>query len=620
VLSTYFAAAIRNLLRNKLYSGIGIFGLATGLSAALSAALVLRDQLSYDHFVAAYERTYRVISVLVPQGRAEDYSPATHNSVAGLLKLQFPEIAAATRLAEQHVTLRRARVEANETIYWADPNLFTTLPMPVHAGNLETALSHPDTIVLTRSAALKYFGRDAPLGETLELDHQHSLRVTAIIADLPAQTQFVSGIFASGASAYSELKHLDADPANTPDSPSFRVTVATFLRLAPGATPERIQNQMPKLMSAIWPRRPPGLGATMKLIRLDKFHLFPGFNPEAGSRLAGTTLIGALILALACINFVNLATARSVRRAREVSIRKACGADRATLIVQFLAESLLHVALAMGFAVVIAEWTLPYINTFLDTNVELEYWRSPVVIAWIGVGAVLLAVLAGLYPAFVVSAFRPATVLRGTLTHSRSANRLWQGLVVLQFAALIGLMIATAVVYRQKIFATRNTLRVPTDQILLIESPCNSAFRSELQRLPGVRGVGCSADSILTGRSFDNIRLRDGGAQAISVVGVGEGVLELYGLQPVAGRFFSSGAEAAATDGPARSQAQRLIINQTAVQALGFGTPAAAIGQSLQLSGGTGEIIGVVPDFSLESVRQKSIQRSTWWSRSPSLS
>src|SRR5581483_8717269 len=230
---------------------------------------------------------------------------------------------------------------------------------------------------------------------------------------LPAQTQFVSGIFASGASAYSELKHLDADPANTPDSPSFRVTVATFLRLAPGATPERIQNQMPKLMSAIWPRRPPGLGATMKLIRLDKFHLFPGFNPEAGSRLAGTTLIGALILALACINFVNLATARSVRRAREVSIRKACGADRATLIVQFLAESLLHVALAMGFAVVIAEWTLPYINTFLDTNVELEYWRSPVVIAWIGVGAVLLAVLAGLYPAFVVSAFRPATVLRG---------------------------------------------------------------------------------------------------------------------------------------------------------------------------------------------------------------
>lgn len=606
MLSSYFAAAIRNLLRNKLYSGIGILGLALGMSTALAAALVLRDQLSYDRFIPGYERTYRAISVLLPEGRAPNYGLATHNSVAALLKLRFAELEAVTRLATQNVTLRRGQIESRETIYWADPSLFNTLPMTLLAGDPRTALAHPDSVVLTRSAARKYFGRDAPLGETLELDHEHLLNVTAVIEDPPAHaTQLQSGIFASGAAAYSELKRLDADPANTPDSPNFEISAETFLRLAPGAGPERIQEQMPNLMHEIWPRRPPGLGATMQLVRLDKVHLLPGLNPELGSRLAGTALIGALILGLACVNFVNLSTARSARRAAEVSIRKACGADRATLIVQFLAESLLHVGLAACFALVITEWTLPYINAFLDTNIVTDYWRSPVVIAWIVLGTLLLTVLAGLYPAFVVSAFRPATVLRGALTHSRGASRVWQSLVVLQFAALIGLMIATGVVYRQKIFATRNTLRVPTEQILLIESPCNSAFRSELQRLPGVLGVGCSADSILTGASFDNIRLRNGGAQAISVVGVDAGVLGLYGLQPLAGRFFPAGAEAAAAGRADKSDVRQIIINGTAVQALGLGTPATAIGQTLQLTGGIAEIIGVVPDFSLGSIRQK---------------
>ena len=502
MLSSYFATAIRNLLRNKLYSGVGILGLALGLSTALSAALVLRDQLSYDRFIAGYERTYLALAVLLPEGRAPGYSPATHNSVAALLKLRFGEIEAVTRIVAQKVTLRRGQIESKETLYWADPSLFATLPMPLFAGDLRTALSHPDSVVLTRSIARKYFGRDAPLGQTLELDHQHLLSVTAVIEDPPAhETQLQSGIFASGAAAYSELKRLDADPDNRLDSPIFSISVETFLRLAPGASPERIQKQMPNLMNEIWPRRPPGLGATMEFVRLDRVHVFPGLNPELGSRLAGTALVGVLILGLACINFVNLATARSARRATEVSIRKACGADRATLIVQFLAESFLHVGLAVGFALVITEWALPYINAFLDTNIVIDYWRSPVVIAWIVFGTLVLTVLAGLYPAFVVSAFRPATVLRGALTNSRSASLVWQSLVVLQFAALIGLMIATGVVYRQKIFATRNTLRVPTDQILLIDSPCNGAFRSELQRLPGVLGVGCSTESILTGAS-----------------------------------------------------------------------------------------------------------------------
>jgi putative ABC transport system permease protein len=390
------------------------------------------------------------------------------------------------------------------------------------------------------------------------------------------------------------------------------VTVSTFVRLSSGAQPERIQQQMPALMHELWPRRPPGLGATMELVRIDRVHLFPGLDPDARGRLTGTAVIGALILLLACINFVNLSTARATRRALEVGIRKSCGADRGILIAQFLTESILHVALACAIAMVMTEWCLPYLNAFLDTHATVEYWRNPAIMAWIVLGALILALLAGLYPAFVVSAFRPATVLRGTLTHSRGASRVWQALVVLQFAALIGLMIAAGVVYRQKLFATRNTLRVPSDQILLIQSPCNSAFKSEIQRLPGVRGVGCSSESILEDQSFDNVRLPDGGALALSLMEIGHGVLELYGLQPLAGRFLPDTAQtgspntaAAPTDPAAAGEPLRLVINQTAVRALGFSSPTAAIGQTIKLSDHDGEIIGVVADFSLDSVKHK---------------
>lgn len=351
----------------------------------------------------------------------------------------------------------------------------------------------------------------------------------------------------------------------------------------------------------------------MELLRIDRVHLFPGLDPDARGRLAGTAVIGGLILLLACINFVNLSTARSTRRALEVGVRKSCGADRGTLITQFLTESLLYVALACAVAMVMTEWCLPYLNSFLDTNAAIDYWRNPAMMAAILLSALILALLAGLYPAFVVSAFRPATVLRGTLTHSRGASRLWQALVVLQFAALIGLMIAAGVVYRQKLFATRNTLRVPTAQVLLIQSPCNSAFKSEIERLPGVRAVACSSDNILKDQSFDNVRLPDGSALALSISEIGHGLLELYGFQPVAGRFLPDTSQSrSATAPPPTDTASadtnshpRLVINQTAARSLGFPSAAAAIGQRLQLSNYSGEIIGVVPDFSLDSVKQK---------------
>jgi putative ABC transport system permease protein len=608
MLWNYLAAAIRNLMRNKLYAAIGIFGLAVGLAAALAAGLTLRQELTHDRFISGHENLYLVLSKLIPEGRPPDYNRASHNSVAGLLRSRFTQVRAVTRLADATAELRRGDVHGKETLYWADANAFELLPLPVRSGVLRDALRKPDSIVLTRSIARKYFGREEVVGQTLQLGNEHAMTVTAVIEDLPAaSTQLQTGIFASGVSSYSELAKLDGAAARAPGDTGFQISVYTFVQMQPGASVEPIQAQMPALMNEIWPRRPPGLGASMELVRLDRLNLFPGLNPTAGARLTGTVLVGALILILACVNFVNLATARSVRRSVEVSIRKVAGAERGALIVQFLGEALLHVLLASFIAIALTEWALPYLSAFLDARVTFDYWREPEVLAALVLGALAIAIIAGLYPAFVLSAFRPAVVLQGALTRSAgTAGVIWKTLVVAQFAILIGLVIAAGVVYEQQIYATRNALRVDTDQVLIIESPCNAAFKDQLQRLPGVRGASCSSNAILTGQMFDNIRLRDGGALAISLVSLEAGTLEIYGLKPVAGRFYRAGATGeSATAAAAPDDGQRYLINETAASKMGFRSAAEAVGKPIRLSHGSGEVIGVVPDFSLSSVREK---------------
>jgi len=214
--------------------------------------------------------------------------------------------------------LRAGDVEAREQIYWGDPGVFDVLPLPVFAGNLEAALRRPDGIVLTRSVARKYFGRDAVLGATIQLDNAHVQTVTAVIEDLPVHgTELETGIFASGLASYSRLALLDNTPSDGSKGTAFGINVRTYFRLAPGASIDSLQNAMPALMDSLWPRRPPGLGASVKLMRIDATHLFPGLNPGKQGRVALLVLVGLLILFIASGNFVNLSTARSARRAVE---------------------------------------------------------------------------------------------------------------------------------------------------------------------------------------------------------------------------------------------------------------------------------------------------------------
>jgi putative ABC transport system permease protein len=606
MLRNYLAAGLRSLSRSRLYSAISVLGLAVGLCVAILAGLVIRCETTFDRFIPGYQQIYLLGAVLVPTGHPPLYDAETPSWIAPALMPRFGQIEAVTRVALETVRLQEGRVEAQEMIYWADPNVFDVLPLPVIAGDLRSALRRPDSIVLTRSMARKYFGRDAPIGESIVLQGVHPMRVSAVIRDLPDRgTQLQTGIFAAGLSSYSTLTRLDNDPQNRPDSVGVGLSVRTYLRLAADAAVEPLQAAMPAFENSIRPQDkwPVGVHSSLQLMRIDRVHMSPALNPGIISRYVVTALIALLVLLIAVVNFVNLSTARAARRGLEVGIRKACGAGRGSLVLQFLGESLIYTVVATAVAVMLVELVLPAFNAFLQAGATFLWWREPLLLAAIGVGVVLVTLLAGMYPAFVLSAFRPSSALRGRI--SVTAGTLGRSVLVgAQFAILIGLVIAAAVVYEQRTYATHEALRVDTDQVLIIRSRCTQALEDRLRGLPGVRGAVCSDDSLLTRAAFGNFRLRDGSTIAIDMHMAEAGTLALYGLKPLAGSFRSRTDGSLSERGP-----PGLIINETAVRRLGFPSTQTAIGQDIPVVGGTpmprGQITAVAPDFAIDAVDQQ---------------
>jgi putative ABC transport system permease protein len=595
------AAALRHLARNKLYTAISVLGLSVGLTTSLLAALVINNQLSHDHFIPGYDRIYVVASAITPPGHATIYYDSTLSFVGPQLALKFSEIQTATRLFADNATLKHANVEAHEHVYWADPNAFEVLPLPVVAGDLKSALSRPDAIVLSRSIARKYFGRDAPLGETLMMNlggniASHALSVAAVIEDLPPSgTHLTAGIFVSALAPWTELHQQESVPLSFART-ELGVGTHTYVKLAPHASAHRLLQAMPTIAQAVFARPPNGWAVALNLVRMDRLDTDPWLNPGFSSRLLMLTFVGFGILLIAGINFVNLLTARSARRAKEVSIRKLAGAQRRVLVLQFLTESIFYVIAASLVAVALTELLLPYANVFLIAGATFGYWQDPALIGAIVPVILLLGMLAGAYPALVLSAFHPLRVLTGETRQSRRAGLLRQILVTAQFAILIGLIIAAGVMYQQRQFATQEALRIDTDQMLLIRSPCNSAFTSELRALPGVRGLACSSSVLVDHGGVNVMLVKDevGTQQLLYPIFVQPSLFDLYGIKPVAGRDFAS------------ATGTYYLLNETAARQLGFARPADAIGYELPAYGRRAvPVVGVVPDFSLDSVEHK---------------
>jgi putative ABC transport system permease protein len=635
---SYLAAALGNIGRNGLYAGITILGLAVSFTAAILVGLYVRDEYSFDRFVPGHENVYRLKLDLLLPGQKPRPIDVVQSTATAYLKLDFPEVQSTARLGTSSSTLKSGAWSTNDNVSWVDPDFFKVMPFPILAGDPNAALAEPDGLVLTRATARQYFGEDKPIGRTLLVDPGqegriglpadelrmisgfHPMKVLAVLDDPPSSSHLTANIYAAGVAPFSpnsvEDRHPNAGNEN----------VLAYLRLKPGATPARWTDRLQAFEDRRYPNPPGHSTNRFWFASLDELHFIPqGTGPTAIVRPSADrrvdiaiAAVGALVVVIAAINFVTLMTARATRRAVEVGVRKATGARRRDLVVQFMGESLIYTVIAMAMAVVTAELVLPSLNAFLQRNLRFDYFADPALVGALVAAALLTALLAGAYPALVLSSFRPAAALKGGLGLSTGSVAVRQGLVIIQFAILIGLIVMTATIYRQTEFVLNDALRVDTDQVVRTPGPCGSAFEREARGLYGVKAVACaSGQAMQLGTSETAVIMPDHSPRALYTEPLGLGFLELHGLKPVAGRFFSrSHGEDVLLDrpDPPPSLQPSIVLNESAARFLGFTSAAAAAGRTVIWERGSpgltsrppdnpSEVIGIVPDFTLGSAR-----------------
>jgi putative ABC transport system permease protein len=501
MLGNYVVAALRNLVRNRAYAAINLLGLALGYTAAILIALCVRDEFTFDQFFPQADRIYQVGELIEPLGSPPARSSVTTAFIAPALQLDFAEIDLVTRLIPDSVSVRRKDGEsATPAAYWADPTFFHMFPMKVVAGDLAHALSSPGDIVLTHRAARQFFGRDDVVGETLDINREHSLRIVAVVEDLPSNSNLTFDILLPAIAGFSPMSALDAVPRSQIVQ---NESVHSYVRLRAGAGIESIRGRL----RAFTDQHLPGVingfknskAYTFVLTPLPAVHFLPprigDIKPSADLRVGRTLIgIGILILCVAGGNFVSMMTARAARRAVEVGVRKSVGATRRQIMIQFLGESVFYSILAFIVAGIAVMLVLPLFNAFLQRDIALHFASAPTLtIVSLGI-AVAMGLLAGSYPALVLSRFRPCDVLKGQALRTVGRDRIRQGLVIFQFATLIALLIITGTVHRQSQFAIDGRLSLPSDQIYLagMSLPCPQGFIDSVRRLSGVRAASCT--------------------------------------------------------------------------------------------------------------------------------
>jgi putative ABC transport system permease protein len=608
MVSQSMAIFAQSFRRNIVYGIVDILGLALGFLAAILLALFVAHEFSYERFLPEHENVHRVSSLFK---RADASLDTAQKQLAGILPREVPGVEAATRLLSERHSLRRGNVEYNEDIYWADPNLFEILRLPVLHSRGGALLRAPDSMVVTERVARKYFGRADVVGETLELARERRFEISGVLRDLPSNTHLNTEIIVSGNAARSGIKTLDAD-----DPDDISAPVYTYFRVTPGTSLDSLRAAMPGVLDRHWPQ---SSGQKMsEIVQLKVFpirdiHLHgtglfsmrPGGNPDVARALA---LVGVLIVIAACINFINLMTARASRRMVEVGVRKCFGASRRDLIVQFIGEASAFVAIAFVLAVAAAHLLLPAFNAFVGTEIVFDWWRRPLLLLGMAAAIVVIGTLAGLYPAFFLSSFRPAGVLRSGRASNSGSNLLRRALIVVQFAVVVGLLVTVLTIRSQMEYAMSRTTNAANAAVLAVETDCKGSFPEAVRRIPGVNGAACSQSAPTNRNKIGTTAVReDGQSFQVDVSPVDFGFFQLYEMRPLAGRFFVRERPADAYVEDTRFSAP-LVLNETAVRKLGFGSPRQAIGKRVTLNhedeAAPSEIVGVVPDFVVESLRE----------------
>jgi predicted permease len=603
MLANHFKIARLTLLRHKSYSLINVLGLALGMGCGILIFQFVTYHLSFDRFHADTDRLYRVVSeqrqekvqhygfVPTPLGKAFRNDIAYAGRVARVVTF-------GDRLVSVPGSRENKKFQEQEGVAFAEPAFLGIFGFPLVMGDAKTALQEPNTAVITQRLAGKYFGKKNPVGQTLRMDNRINLRITGVLKDLPSNTDFRQEIYLS----YPTLKEHWSFLASEDSWGAFYGGSYCFVQLKPGVSPVRVEKALRTLVRKYYK---PADAA------VNHFHLQPladvHLNPLYGgllskNQLLALGLIGVFLVITACVNFINLATAQALRRAKEIGVRKALGSRRSQLFWQFITETALITLLALVIAFLLAQLVLPLANQLLATRLTLDIGGNYQLIAFLVILPVLVIFISGAYPGLVLAGFEPIRALKGKVSQQQVGGfSLRRSLVISQFAICQVLVIGTIVVTGQMRYSSRTDMGFTKEAIVLLPAPVRepAKLNTLVTRITGIAGVErasvCMDAPASPDTNFDT-GIRYAGREeekfTIGYKGADANYLPTFGLTLTAGRNLQPS-----------DTVREYLLNETAVKMLRVASPEAVLGQKAVINGKEGTIVGVIKDFHNSSFR-----------------
>jgi len=616
MIRNYIKIAFRNLAKYKFISFINLFGLTIGLTCCLLILAYILNEISYDKYQPYADRTYRISrSFHNEEGIQSLHLGAISPPFGPLLKNEFPEIQKITRLLSNGNTafVYQDKQFYENQVFFADENLPDVFKIDVVKGNAKKALEDPFSIMISDKLARKYFGNEDPMNKIVKLDNNLPCKVGGVFKPFPSNTHVHADVLI----AFNTLKDSAIYGERNLQTNWGNNSFLTYVVIPKGSDPKKLEGKFPAFLDKYYhfPDEPPGFKGSkfthLYLTALTDIHLRSHLDYEVEEngdikRIYIFSIIALFILLIACINYMNLSTARSVLRAKEIGIRKTVGAERKEIILQFLSESVLISWFAILLAIVLTALLLPWLNKFSGLDLSMQILIKWQIILPLIIAPFVVGILSGLYPALFMSSFEPVKVLKGLFKVSGNIS-LRKALVVAQFAISIILLISTVIVFKQLRYMQQKSLGFSKDHVITMFNTAAfgnqfESFRNELLQNPGVREVARSS-RIPSGRLLDaqDVALPAGDTvKPLSVdlkfVTVDYNFVPAYGMGMAAGRNFSNAY---------KTDSNSFVINEAATKVLGWRSAQEAINKDLVYGGQKGKVIGVVKDFHFESLHQK---------------
>lgn len=611
MIRNYFISVLRYISRNKAFTTINVLGLAIGMMACMLITQFVLHEFSYDDFHENKDRVFRVQLDRYNKGERTTRWASGCLGIGPDLKANFPEVEKMIQMRSSNALFSYGALYFKEEgVYYASEDFFNLFSVPLIQGDKQTALKETNTVVLSRTLAKKYFGDESPIGKTIKNNGRVEYEVTGVFEDLPANTHMKVNALLSFETWKGFIQNKD-------DLRSWQWDgFLTYVLLNENTDPKEFEAKLPAYVEKREGAelKPNNAGMVFHLQPITDIHLDSDFIGEFkpnGNRQSVyfLSIVAVLILVIAWINYINLSTAKSIERAREVGVRKVMGSFRSQLVQQFLFESLLlnitAVVISIGLVVMLTPW-------FSDlTGRQLGYLLFQQKVFWLWMGALIIggALLSGLYPAFVLSAYRPVEVLKGRFKNTGQGVYFRKGMVVTQFIASITLIVGTFTVYRQIQYMRNQELGVDLEQTLVLSSPNVvdstyqqkfQVFKERIKQYPEV--VAVSASTSIPGGSPDwnaggirRLSQREDEANQYRVIMMDHDFIQLFGLKVVAGRPYS---------GEVANESSNVLLNESASKLMGFEKPEDAINDQIYFWGDTFRIVGVVKNYHQQSLKQ----------------